>query len=930
MSQGVDHPPPPPPVPPAAPPPPLSNKSDSFDYEEITPPKKGRPPKKRRKIKAVAMSILSDSEGSSGDEEWQESHDVGEFGSTLPTWSSEKKCKRVRNNMSSNGGLPNFHEGLYDKEYWHAEPMEEFNNKFIRLKDKTYGPEYVIPVRRINKALRFLHYPTIQRECREKFPHCRCRRHCAEQSWSTVRIAKLRYSYFKQPTEWDSTKYLAHLVVHEQLQAQGDESIASEKIKWVVQKEEVCPTFFRLLFGISNSKLQQVRQAISNGSTGLPPKNCGGSRQSVQYGICRHFWREFFKTCQRPNRATRLFPTNASYPTVYEDYFLKFFKKYYPSSDNLPSLSTFNRARHDDEFLDVKRRSRHHHCRCETCAKLQARKLRGFKDEADMKKYEADVALHDTEKKEWRAYEERILLEAKHNPQALNAYWYDDTEKIGLPKFTKREHKNLPTTRFFLIPFLLADLSRGIDRYVYTAKNRFKKGANRLCTSLYYAFRATKAADVPASRAKRLVLLADNFAENKNNTVFAFCSMLVMLGWYDSIELMYGPPGHTHNGGDQQHQIHNEVLGNFTCCSFPHLISRYPQAWRSEHSRPEPAVLDVQYNWDAFFRPSLNAVGGYTNTTQDPLLVRGFKFSRDPNGVVTMKWKMKAESGEWRGVDGQEGSPGFVILKRIPRGMPGIIEPDRDIMQQKYYSQLTGTKFQDCCEAEGEPHAMEWNAQAAKHGVLPIDSYLQPNMEVTPGNLGTNVQIRCGDTTAEVQLITQRSVSAQEFWALPASLQAYREEDLKTLANREAMHCEHACIGYQNVRAGDRPTYVGSARERRDKERVAAAEEHKESDIEDSSDEDKPLHKTNASRHAPQPRQEEEDYVEETVEEQAYDVHVLFGANAETQAPELWFGLKLSSKAKNTWKIQWLEQVTDDKVILFFFISFSFFIYNIQ
>ncbi len=87
--------------------------------------------------------------------------------------------------------------------------------------------------------------------------------------------------------------------------------------------------------------------------------------------------------------------------------------------------------------------------------------------------------------------------------------------------------KNLPTARFHTIPFLIADLARGKDYYVYTAKGRFKKGANRLCTTLMTAIRAVKSGNDEASHARTLTLIADNFSENKNNTLFAFCTDLV-------------------------------------------------------------------------------------------------------------------------------------------------------------------------------------------------------------------------------------------------------------------------------------------------------------------------------------------------------------------------------------------------------------------
>ena len=37
-------------------------------------------------------------------------------------------------------------------------------------------------------------------------------------------------------------------------------------------------------------------------------------------------------------------------------------------SKNFPSFSTFMRARFDSQFKDVKKREKHYHCRCQTCA----------------------------------------------------------------------------------------------------------------------------------------------------------------------------------------------------------------------------------------------------------------------------------------------------------------------------------------------------------------------------------------------------------------------------------------------------------------------------------------------------------------------------------------------------------------------------------
>jgi hypothetical protein len=359
----------------------------------------------------------------------------------------------------------------------------------------------------------------------------------------------------------------------------------------------VCDEFFMAVFGISRDKLKGVRILLRGESGALPAPRLGPERPRVKYAQCMAFWKSFFKLCQRPNQHVRLFPVNCSYPAVYEDYFTPWHKKLYPAGGNdQPCLGWLMAARHDATFQDVKNRPKHHHCRCNECANLQARRLKAFNSPHEQQEYAKQWQDHQNEKRGWREFEAGIILSARHNPRKHNAYWFDDTEKMGFPKWTKRPMKNLPVARFNVIPFLMADLARGKDYYIYTSKGRFSKGANRLCTSLLCTYRATKEGEDDARYARRVSNIADNFSENKNNTLLCFASDLVMRRWYDVVEFLYGPPGHTHNGGDQQHQIHNEVLGNFTPPTFVHFLARFPQAWRQEHSRPTPCILDVQYD----------------------------------------------------------------------------------------------------------------------------------------------------------------------------------------------------------------------------------------------------------------------------------------------------------------------------------------------
>jgi hypothetical protein len=128
---------------------------------------------------------------------------------------------------------------------------------------------------------------------------------------------------------------------------------------------------------------------------------------------------------------------------------------------------------------------------------------------------------------------------------------------------------------------------------------------------MYNVIRAAKTG--PNRQARTCVFLADNYSENKNNHVLAFCSELVMHGcrllvlplpifsyvyfrWYDDVTIVYGPVGHTHNGVDAYHRQHNQVLsalqftsitqqltpkglGMMTVASFPDLANLLNQCW---------------------------------------------------------------------------------------------------------------------------------------------------------------------------------------------------------------------------------------------------------------------------------------------------------------------------------------------------------------
>ena len=89
----------------------------------------------------------------------------------------------------------------------------------------------------------------------------------------------------------------------------------------------------------------------------------------------------------------------------------------------------------------------------------------------------------------------------------------------------------------------------------------------------------------------------------------------------------------------------------------------------------------------------------------------------------------------------------------------------------------------ECLDAEGATESMAWLAEVAKCGVLPIHRRVQNAGEVTPGELGSTVELQCDDVTVRVQMIEDTDMTSTEFWALPNAI----EEELASGKRRGAV-----------------------------------------------------------------------------------------------------------------------------------------------
>ena len=321
------------------------------------------------------------------------------------------------------------------------------------------------------------------------------------------------------------------------------------------------------------------------------------------------------------------------------------------------------------------------HCRCKTCAELQTLLIRACQQGVDRAVHETAAMKHYAEVRRWRSFEEFTFTQSRHD-EGVVVLTFDDTSALGLPRFTKREIKNMTNVRIRVVPWNLTNHGAGENYYIYTVYEMYKKGGNRLCTTLYHYLRRLKYNTPPEGHgpnkqrtARKLILMADNYGENKNNIVFAFCAELVLRGWFDVVQFFFGPVGHTHNGNDSVHYTHNQIAGNQVSVTLAEFFTAYHASWKKPETRPQPAVLDVVYDWESYYDTHLQRIACFNKTRNSQTYVRGFQWAKTEAGIVEMRVKGSPSDKVWYGQGGNEHMPGFVVLRTLPRAPPHVVPP---------------------------------------------------------------------------------------------------------------------------------------------------------------------------------------------------------------------------------------------------------------
>ena len=213
--------------------------------------------------------------------------------------------------------------------------------------------------------------------------------------------------------------------------------------------------------------------------------------------------------------------------------------------------------------------------------------------------------------------------------------------------------------------------------------------------------------------------MADNYSENKNNILFVFLAEMVHRGWFDTIEMYFGPVGHTHNGCDAVHYVHNQIAGNNTCLTLADLWATFPSAWHDEHKRPQPVVLDQLYDWVSHYSQCSRPVSFFTRTPTQQSYVRAFKFAKR-NGRVEMRIKGDPTHPIWCGDKGIETADGLYVLNNVPLRVPEVLPPQHCSLEPRLVADINSVATRKVCESYNMMANHAWLLQWATTGVIPL------------------------------------------------------------------------------------------------------------------------------------------------------------------------------------------------------------------
>jgi hypothetical protein len=352
----------------------------------------------------------------------------------------------------------------------------------VSVTHETSGSTYIVPSTKFSKAVHNLDPANFTFLLRPAKAHCSCSRVCHQNGITVPLILRARRAVYESedPSLAVFAKELRGYNSHQVLQ---DGTIPAEaRLVYKFNDQRVCGDFWMTAMGTSgHTKKRAALMAKSGkfivvhgltGQTTMKLESVGTEAAATLK--CHSFWTDYFnKTCQRPNHETRLFPTEQTFPSIYNDAFTVYSVR--QGWQHIPKLRLFTRvATTHPDFADVKTKKKHTHLRCDECAVCKDLISNGFKNGDDLQALQARFKRHNDAVLRWREMENYYTQLAKSSPHEVAVLKFDDTESLGFPHLGRRERKSMARRhKFEVIPWLMEDVGRQELSYVYSTKRRY-------------------------------------------------------------------------------------------------------------------------------------------------------------------------------------------------------------------------------------------------------------------------------------------------------------------------------------------------------------------------------------------------------------------------------------------------------------------------
>ena len=341
------------------------------------------------------------------------------------------------------------------------------------------GQSYTVPRTKFNKAAAALDPARFGFLLIPQTGDCKCARVCTKIPLTANDVLKERVPIWTAD-ENSSALFAKKLRSYNRQLVDSDGVIPDGcNLQYKFAGHRVCSAFWRTGMGASDHTTRKARQMAISGNFMVAHAGAGRCKVQVAAGDneaheslkCHTFWTHYFDTmCQRPNDDVRLFPTQEAFPHLYTETFLPYAKNL--GWKNVPKLRCFEHVacKHPD-FQDVKKRKKHTHLRCSECDDCKQDLARSLKNGVSLAAAKRRWEAHQTAIRRWREFENYYTQLAQSRPHEVNCFKLDDTESLGLPRFTNRSRKDVARkSTFDVIPCLVDDVSRRHKTYIYSVK----------------------------------------------------------------------------------------------------------------------------------------------------------------------------------------------------------------------------------------------------------------------------------------------------------------------------------------------------------------------------------------------------------------------------------------------------------------------------